>query len=199
MEISGDRGIRAPKEKVWEAINDPAVLKACIPACESVEKRSETELYATTMLTLGTLAGSFSVKILLSDLDPPNGCTFSGEGKGNDMGSAKGDVRVLLCDEADGTKLSFLMEAELDGKLAELDSQLIDSAAKQFVDHFFVSLAALCAQPISAPAATVFHMAHEDHDHDPSNPHYFGLPVGVIIAAVIAAISVGITIAKFLL
>jgi len=199
MEISGDRGFSAPKEKVWEAINDPAVLKACIPGCESVEKRSDTELYATAMVTIGTLTGSFSVKLLLSDLDPPNGCTVSVEGQGSGLGSAKGDLRVSLRDEADGTKLSFVMEAELGGELSALDGQGADSAAKQFADQFIANLAALLAQPTPAQAGPVFHMAHEDHDHDPSNPHYFGLPVGVIIAAVIAAISVGITIAKFLL
>jgi len=199
MEMSGERLIGAPKEKIWAALNDPEVLKACIPGCESVEKLSETEFSASAMVSLGPIAELFSGKMLLSDLDPPNGYTISGDGQGSTAGTAKGSTQVSLSDAAHGTLLSYALNAELDGELAQLGAGLIDSTARKYADSFLNTLSGLLAAPEPEHAAPAFHMAHEDHDHDPSNPHYFGLPVGVIIAAVIAAISVGITLAKFLL
>jgi carbon monoxide dehydrogenase subunit G len=201
MEMSGERLIAAPKEKIWAALNDPEVLKACIPGCETVEKLSDTEFTASAVLKLGPTAELFTGRMLLSDLDPPNGYTISGEGQGKTTGLAKGDTKISLREDAHGTLVSYALNAELGGAFAGHGTELIDSAAKTYADRFLNAFAALLTAPAPVPehAAPVFHMAHEDHDHDPSNPHYFGLPVGVIIAAVIAAISVGITLAKFLL
>jgi carbon monoxide dehydrogenase subunit G len=201
MEMSGERLIAAPKEKIWAAFNDPEVLKACIPGCETVEKISDTEFTASAVLKLGPISELFTGRMLLSDLDPPNGYTISGEGQGKTAGMAKGDTKISLRDDAHGTLVSYALNAELGGAFAEQGAELIDSTARTYADSFLNTLAALLTAPAPEPehAAPAFHMAHEDHDHDPSNPHYFGLPVGVIIAAVIAAISVGITLAKFLL
>lgn len=205
MDMSGERLIEAPKDKVWEALNDPAVLQACIPGCESVEKISDTELKATAAVKLGPISARFSGKVLLSDLDPPHGYTISGEGQGGVAGFAKGGAKVNLLDEAGGTKLAYQVNAQIGGKMAQLGARLIDSTAKQYAESFFTKFAVIVAppsviaQPTAAgagPAATL-HLAQEDHDHDPSNPHYFGLPIGVILAAGVAAIAVGLIMLKF--
>jgi len=205
MDMSGEKLIEAPKDRVWEALNDPAVLQACIPGCESVEKISDTELKATAAVKLGPISARFSGKVLLSDLDPPHGYTISGEGQGGVAGFAKGGAKVNLLDEAGGTKLAYQVNAQVGGKMAQLGARLIDSTAKQYAESFFTKFAAIVAppsvtaQPAAAGvgAAATFHLAHEDHDHDPSNPHFFGLPIGVILAAGVAAIAVGLILLKF--
>ncbi|HVE22606.1 MAG TPA: carbon monoxide dehydrogenase subunit G [Acidocella sp.] len=202
MDMSGERLIEASRDTVWEALNNPDILKACIPGCETIEKLSETEMKATAAVKLGPIAARFAGKVRLSDLDPPNGYTISGEGQGGVAGFAKGDAKVTLWDEAGATKLIYEVQAQVGGKMAQLGARLIDSTAKQYADTFFTKFSALVAPPpapVAGPEAEpAYHLAHEDHDHDPSNPHYFGLPLGVILAAVVAVIAVGITLAKLL-
>jgi carbon monoxide dehydrogenase subunit G len=195
MDMSGERLIEAPKDKVWEALNDPAILQACIPGCESVEKISDTELKATAAVKLGPISARFSGKVLLSDLDPPHGYTISGEGQGGVAGFAKGGAKVNLLDEAGGTKLAYQVNAQIGGKMAQLGARLIDSTAKQYAESFFTRFAAIVAPPSvgAHPTAAGVGMT----DHDPSNPHYFGLPIGVILAAGVAAIAVGLILLKF--
>jgi len=203
MDMTGERVIEASRETVWEALNNPEILKACIPGCETIEKLSDTELKATVAVKLGPISAKFAGKVTLSDLDPPNGYTISGEGQGGVAGFAKGGAKVALTDEGGGTKLSYEVNAQIGGKMAQLGARLIDSTAKSYSEQFFTKFSELVAPPpavveAAAHAAPAYHLAHEDHDHDPSNPHYFGLPVGVIIAAVVAAISVGITLLRFI-
>jgi carbon monoxide dehydrogenase subunit G len=203
MDMSGDKLIAAPKDKVWAALNDPDILKACIPGCESIEKLSETEMKAVAAVKLGPIAARFTGKVLLSDLDPPNGYTISGEGQGGVAGFAKGGASVKLTDEAGGTKLAYQVNAQIGGKMAQLGARLIDSTAKQMAESFFSKFSAVVAPPAAPPAAvgladSPYHALAEDHDHDPSNPHYFGLPIGVIIAAGVAIVAVAIIVLKFL-
>jgi len=203
MDMSGDRLIAASKDKVWAALNDPDVLRACIPGCESIEKLSETEMKAVAAVKLGPIAARFSGKVLLSDLDPPNGYTISGEGQGGVAGFAKGGAVVKLTDEEGGTKLAYQVNAQIGGKMAQLGARLIDSTAKQMAETFFSKFSALVAPPAPSPAVidraeAPYHAPHTDHGHDPSNPHYFGLPVGVIIAATVAVVAVAIIVFKFL-
>jgi carbon monoxide dehydrogenase subunit G len=203
MDMSGEKLIAAPREAVWEALNDPEILRACIPGCETIEKVSDTEMKAAALVTLGPISSQLAGKFLLSDLDPPNGYTISGEGQGAGAGIAKGRAKVSLEDAEGGTKLGYSVKAQVGGKLAQLGGGVIDTAAKDYADRFFTRFAELVtpppvqALPPAVVTETVLHIAHEDHDHDPSNPHYFGLPIGVILAAGIAAISVGITLFKF--
>jgi carbon monoxide dehydrogenase subunit G len=200
MDMSGERLIEASKDRVWAALNDPDILKACIPGCESIEKISDTELKAVAAVKLGPISARFNGKVLLSDLDPPNGYTISGEGQGGVAGFAKGGAKVNLLDEAGGTKLAYQVNAQIGGKMAQLGARLIDSTAKQYAETFFTKFAAIVAPPAPAAAeapVAAYHLAHEDHDHDPSNPHYFGLPIGVIIAAMVATIAVGAELLKF--
>ena len=203
MDMSGERVIEASRETVWEALNNPEILKSCIPGCETIEKLSDTELKATVAVKLGPISAKFAGKVTLSDLDPPNGYTISGEGQGGVAGFAKGGAKVALTEEAGGTKLAYVVNAQIGGKMAQLGARLIDSTAKSYSEQFFTKFSEIVAPPPPVAeavpdAAPVYHLAHEDHDHDPSNPHYFGLPVGVIIAAVVAAISVGITLLRFI-
>ncbi len=126
MDMSGERLIEAPREKVWAALNDPEILKACIPGCETIEKLSDTELKATAAVKLGPISARFAGKVLLSDLDPPNGYTISGEGQGGVAGFAKGGAKVALLDEAGGTKLTYEVKAQIGGKMAQLGARLIE-------------------------------------------------------------------------
>ncbi|HQT46981.1 MAG TPA: carbon monoxide dehydrogenase subunit G [Acidocella sp.] len=210
MDMSGERLIEAPREKVWAALNDPEVLKSCIPGCETVEKVSDTELKATAAVKLGPIAARFAGKVLLSDLDPPNGYTISGEGQGGVAGFAKGGAKVALLPDESGTRLSYTVNAQIGGKMAQLGARLIDSTAKQYAETFFTRFAAIVAPPEPVPEAVAepaagnlpverpaAHLVREDHDTDPSNPHYFGLPLGVLIAAGVAVVAVGITLIKF--
>jgi uncharacterized protein len=200
MDMSGERLIEASRAKVWEALNDPEILKACIPGCETIEKLSDTEMKATAAVKLGPIAARFAGKVRLSDLDPPNGYTISGEGQGGVAGFAKGGAKVALKDEDGATRLSYEVQAQVGGKMAQLGARLIDSTARQYAETFFSKFSAIVAPPpaVTAPAEPVYHLAHEDHDHDPSNPHYFGLPLGVLIAAAVAIVAVGLTLAKLL-
>jgi len=198
MDMTGERLIAAPRAKVWDALNDPEILKACIPGCESIEKISDHELKAAAAIKLGPIAARFTGKVLLSDLDPPNGYTISGEGQGGVAGFAKGGATVKLSDEEEGTKLAYVVNAQIGGKMAQLGARLIDSTAKQMAEAFFTKFSDIVAPPPVAAAESPYHGLAEDHDHDPSNPHVFGLPIGVIIAAVAATISVGIVLLKFI-
>ncbi|HQT38602.1 MAG TPA: carbon monoxide dehydrogenase subunit G [Acidocella sp.] len=200
MDMSGERLIAAPRDKVWDALNNPAILKDCIPGCESLEKLSDTQMKATAAVKLGPIAARFTGNVLLSDLDPPNGYTISGEGQGGVAGFAKGGATVKLTDEDGGTRLSYVVNAQIGGKMAQLGARLIDSTAKQMAEAFFTKFSAILApEPVMAETAeSPYHKLAEDHDHDPSNPHYFGLPLGVIIAAIIATIAVGLTVFKYL-
>jgi len=200
MELAGERLIEAPREKIWDALNDAEILKACISGCESIEKISDTSFRAAVAVKLGPFEARFTGNFLLSDLDPPNGYTISGEGQGGVAGSVKGSTKVTLSNAAGGTHLSYRLEASAEGKISQ--TGLADSAAREYAETFFTKLAAIVAPllpVVGGSTVSVYHLAHEDHDHDPSNPHYFGLPLGVIIAGVVAVISVGITLTKFFL
>lgn len=201
MDMSGERLIPAPKEKVWAALHDPVTLKACLPGFDTIEKLSDSELKATAAVRLGPIAALFAGKALLSDLDPPNGYTISGESQGGEAGFANGSAKIALLDEGAGTKLVYKINTQLGGKIAELDTGLVNSAARQYAETFFTRLSAIVSPAQAAKEAVsegVYHLDHEDHDHDPSNPHYFGLPLGVILATLVAIVAVGITLAKFI-
>ena len=153
MDMTGEYRIPAPRQKVWEALNDPDILKQCIPGCESVEKVSDTELTAKVRAKVGPVSARFGGKVTLSDLDPPNGYRISGEGTGGPAGFAKGGATVKLADDGDGTKLSYSVEANVGGKLAQIGSRLIDAAARKMADDFFAKFAEVVGAGAPAPAA----------------------------------------------
>ncbi|MCR9177347.1 MAG: carbon monoxide dehydrogenase subunit G [Alphaproteobacteria bacterium] len=158
MEMSGQHTIPAPRETVWEALNDPEVLKQCIPGCEEVNKTSDTSFDAKVSVKVGPVKAKFGGAVTLSDIDPPKGYTISGEGKGGAAGFAKGGAKVSL-EEADGgaaTDLSYEVSASVGGKLAQIGARLIDSTAKKYANDFFTrfsELAAARANESGTPAA----------------------------------------------
>lgn len=153
MDMTGERVIAAPRQRVWEALNDPRVLKDCIPSCESVEKVSDTEMTAKAAIRIGPMAAKFGGVLHLSDLDPPNGYTIAGEGQGGAAGFAKGGAKVSLAEEpGGGTRLSYTVEAQVGGKMAQIGARLIDATAKSMAEQFFTRFAAAVEQPGSAAA-----------------------------------------------
>ena len=139
MEMTGEREIGADRATVWAALNDPDVLKACIPGCQSVEKLSGTELTAKVVQKVGPVKATFTGEITLSDIVEGESYTISGKGKGGAAGGASGGAKVRLEDTSEGTRLSYEAEAKVTGKIAQLGSRLIDGFAKKMADQFFTS------------------------------------------------------------
>ncbi len=137
MDMTGEFRIPASRQKVWEALNDPAVLQKCIPGCEEVQKLSDTEMQAKVTAKVGPVKARFGGKVTLSDLDPPNGYKITGEGSGGAAGFAKGGAAVQLSDEGQGTRLTYKVDAHVGGKLAQIGSRLIDATARKMADDFF--------------------------------------------------------------
>lgn len=154
MDMSGSYDIPAPRDTVWAALNDVEVLKACIPGCEKITKHSDTELEATVSAKVGPVKAKFSGAVTLSEMDPPNGYTISGQGKGGAAGFAKGGAKVKLEDSDTGTRLSYDVNASVGGKLAQIGGRLIDSTAKKMADQFFTRFSeqAAAMAPSSTPA-----------------------------------------------
>jgi carbon monoxide dehydrogenase subunit G len=145
MTMSGEYQIAAPREVVWAKLNDPEVLKACIPGCESLDKVSDTEFQAVAVTKIGPVKAKFKGKVRLSDLDPPNRYRISGEGDGGIAGFAKGGATVALADKDGGTQLTYNVEAQIGGKLAQIGQRLVNGAAKKMADDFFEKFAAAAA------------------------------------------------------
>ncbi|HVW57334.1 MAG TPA: carbon monoxide dehydrogenase subunit G [Rhizobiaceae bacterium] len=138
MNMEGQEQIQAPVEKVWQALNDPDVLKVCIPGCESLEKQSDTAFAATVSLKIGPIKARFQGAVELKNLNPPHSYTIEGEGKGGIAGFAKGGADVALtADGADATTLKYTVKADVGGKIAQLGSRLIDSTSKKLAGQFF--------------------------------------------------------------
>src|SRR5215471_19275087 len=140
MQMSDSQRIPASKAKVWAALNNPDILKQCIPGCQSLEMTSPTEMTATVVFKVGPVKATFGGKVTLSDLDPPNSYRISGEGNGGIAGFAKGGATVKLSAESpDVTVLSYEVDAQIGGKLAQLGGRLIDSTARKLAGEFFTS------------------------------------------------------------
>jgi len=138
--IEGEERIAAPVEKVWLALNDAEVLKACIPGCQSLEKKSDTELAAVVVLKIGPIKATFNGEVTLKNLKPPLSYTIQGEGKGGIAGFAKGGADVVLTPDGDvATILKYSAKADVGGKIAQLGSRLIDSTSKKLAGQFFTS------------------------------------------------------------
>jgi carbon monoxide dehydrogenase subunit G len=154
MDMSGEYVIAAPRQAVWEALNDPEILKQCIPGCESIDKTSDTSFEAKVTAKVGPVRAKFNGKVNMSDIDPPNGYTISGEGSGGAAGFAKGGAKVALSDDPEGTKLEYSVDATVGGKLAQIGSRLIDSTAKKMANDFFGKFAELTAANAEGFAAS---------------------------------------------
>jgi carbon monoxide dehydrogenase subunit G len=137
--MKGEVQLPASREAVWAKLNDPAVLKSCIPGCEQLDMNSENEFQAIATIKVGPVKARWKGKVRLLDLDPPNSYRIAGEGEGGVAGFAKGGAKVALADKDGGTLLSYDVEAQIGGKLAQLGQRLINSAAKKTADDFFAN------------------------------------------------------------
>jgi carbon monoxide dehydrogenase subunit G len=151
MTMNGEVTLPADREKVWAALNDPEILKSCIPGCEELTRVSDTELTAKARVAVGPVKAPFTGKVILSDLDPPNGYRISGEGQGGVAGFAKGGATVRLEEADGGTRMSYDVDAQVGGKLAQLGGRLINGVAKKYADEFFARFSKAVA-PVETPA-----------------------------------------------
>jgi carbon monoxide dehydrogenase subunit G len=212
MDMTGERRIPAPRQTVWEALNNPDVLKASIPGCESLEKLDDDQMKATAAVKVGPISARFSGKVQLSDIDPPNGYRISGEGQGGVAGFAKGGANVTLADDGADTLLSYQVNAQVGGKLAQLGGRLIDATAKQMADAFFdrfskqVQAMSPAAEPTAPPvgaetaAARVAQPAPQAVAPEPALPAIsfwsliprepFGLPIAAWIGGAVFVVMV---------
>jgi uncharacterized protein len=153
MQMNDSQRIPASKEKVWAALNDPEILKQCIPGCQALEMTSPSEMTATVIFKVGPVKATFGGRVTLSDLDPPNSYRISGEGSGGVAGFAKGGATVRLESEsAEVTILHYAVDAQIGGKLAQLGGRLIDSTAKKLASEFFTSFGSVVGGEAEAPA-----------------------------------------------
>lgn len=161
MKMTGEQHIAASRQRVWEALNDPNVLRQCIPGCQSLDKEGDDRFLAVAEVKIGPIGARFKGDVSLSDLDAPNGYTITGKGNGGIAGSAKGAAKVRLSDAAGGgTTVSYDVDAEVGGRMAQLGGPIIDATAKQLAGKFFakfgevVSGQAAAVAPAAAPVSS---------------------------------------------
>jgi carbon monoxide dehydrogenase subunit G len=155
MELTGEQLIPAPRQAVWDAINDPEILRQCITGCESVTKTSDTDFEAAVLVKVGPVKARFKGKVMLGDLDPPSSCTISGEAQGGvAAGFGKGSAKVQLVDADNGaTRLSYSVNAQVGGKLAQIGARLIDGVAAKMAEDFFVKFNQIVGGPNAGTSA----------------------------------------------
>ena len=195
MKLTAEQRIAAPRQRVWEGLNDPEILRASIPGCQSLDKVADDRFTATMEVKAGPIGARFKGAVSLTDLDPPNGYTLLLEGSGGIAGSMKGSAKVHLSDTSGGTLISYDVEVQVGGRMAQLGGPIIDATAKQLADRFFsrfgevvaggaapgektLGAAGASAAVASAPANTA--------ERAPTNS---GLPMAWILATVVAALT----------
>ncbi len=154
MEMTGEFRIPAPRQRVWEALNDPEMLRQAIPGCQTIEKVSDTEFTAKVRAKVGPVSANFGGKVTLSDLDPPKAYTIAGEGSGGVAGFAKGSAKVNLDEDGgEATVLRYEVQAHVGGKLAQIGSRLIDATSRKMAEEFFNHFAVVVAPEAAGSAA----------------------------------------------
>ena len=180
MEMKGEYRITATREKVWEALNDPEILKQCIAGCEELEKTSDTEFTARVHTRIGPVSAKFTGKVELSEIDPPNGYRISGEGQGGVAGFAQGGAGVKLTEDGGETVLNYEANATVGGKLAQIGSRLIDATARKMANEFFGKF----AEAVGGPAETA-------EETDAETPASETAPAETALAATTPAVPSG--------
>lgn len=185
MQIKDEQEINAPREKVYAALNDPAILKKAIPGCQELHKKSDTEMTATVVLKIGPVKAAFDGEVQLSDLRPPSSYTITGKGSSGASGHASGTAKVSL-EERDGgaTLLRYEVTAKLGGQLAQLGARMLQGTAKKLARKFFASLS---EQLGGAPAPAPKKAKGAKKKEKPIAPVEWVIG-GALVAAVIAAI-----------
>lgn len=194
MDMKGEYRIAARREEVWALINDPAVLRACIPGCDSLEGTPETGFAARVTTKIGPVKATFAGNVALSNVNAPQSLTISGEGKGGVAGFAKGGADVHLAEDGAQTVLTYLAKAQVGGKLAQLGARLIDSTAKKLADEFFEKLAAQAAAAAqydaARPAAVVEAAPPVEAVPPKSRSPYLLVGLAVVAVVIVAALIV---------
>jgi len=173
MDLSGEFRIPAPRQAVWAALNDPDILAKCIPGCESITKDSDTAFTVRVVAKFGPVKATFGGRVTLSDIDPPNGYTISGEGTGGPAGFAKGGAKVRLEADDSATVVRYEANGHVGGKLAQIGSRLVEGTARKLADDFFGRFAEVVA---SAQPAAVVEAPPAEPTPVPSVPATKGLP-----------------------
>ena len=159
MKMTGEQRIAASRDRVWQALNDPEILRQCIPGCQSLDKEAEDRMKAVVEVKIGPIGARFNGAVSLSDLNPPQSYTITGEGHGGTVGTAKGGAKVQLAEDGEGTLLTYDVDAQVGGRLAQLGGPIIDATAKQLAAKFFrqfgelVGRPAVAAEPVAQTAA----------------------------------------------
>lgn len=182
IKLNGEVRVAAPRADVWRALNDPAILRQAIPGCKGMVAMSATEFTATVDIRIGPVTATLAGQVILSDLDPPIGCTIAGQGQGA-AGFAKAAGKVRLGEDQGATILTYEIEATVGGKLAQLGARLIEASARQVIDQFFVALKPL----LDRPAVTVAASAPPPAIELPRGP---GLPMAVWVGGVVILVGV---------
>jgi len=199
MDMTGEYKIAAPRERVWAALNDPDILRQAIPGCEELNRLSETELEAAARAKIGPVNARFKGKVVLSDLNPPEGYTLTGEGSGGAAGFAKGEARVVLIADGDTTLLRYVVKATIGGKLAQLGQRLVDGAAKKMADDFFDKFSDLAGGKVAPPpppavdAQGPTKAPANDNRQSPLFEPPAWLPAAIIVAAIVLLLVVLLT------
>ena len=182
MEMHGEHQISADRRTVWDALNEPSVLKDCLEGCESFDKKSESDFEAIVKTKVGPIKMTFSFSIKMSDIDPPNSYTLSGEGNGGASGYAKGSVKVVLTESNNITVLSYTVDASLRGKIGQMGSRVVDSVASRMADNFFKNLTSIVnerASTITEPPSSTKTTTEQHKSYLPR------LLLGAVIVALI--------------
>ena len=162
MEMTGEERIPASQADTWAALNDPEMLKACVPGCESIERTAENEYHVLMVARIGPVSAKFKGRLALSDLKPPDSYAIAFEGQGGAAGFGKGAAQVRLAPDGEGTRLSYQVQASVGGKLAQIGSRLVDGAARKIAQDFFAAFNEKVGA-LHAPAGD----AHEEHHPAP--------------------------------
>ena len=153
MQLTGEYRIPAPRERVWEMLNDADILRASIPGCEKLEAEGSDTFNAKVTTKIGPVKATFNGAVTLSNLNPPESYTITGEGKGGVAGFARGGADIKLAEDGDATVLTYTADAQVGGKLAQLGGRLIDSTARKMADRFFGKFSELAGGEAAAQAA----------------------------------------------
>jgi uncharacterized protein len=197
MRMTGEERIAAPRNRVWEALNDPEVLRQCIPGCQSLERENKDRLRATIEIKIGPIGARFNAVIALADINVAQSYTLIAEGQAGTVGSAKSTIKVRLADGGGETLLSYDVDAQVGGRLAQLGGSLIDATAKQLAGKFFKRFGEIVGGAQGASAATVKdapRSASSTASLAPTSartlaaPSSKGFPIAWILALVVAAL-----------
>ena len=171
MEMKGEQLVPASQIQVWDALNDPAILKECVPGCDSIDKLADNEYQVLMVARVGPVSAKFKGKLTISDQKPPDSYSIAFDGQGGVAGFGKGSANVSLAPEGDATRLSYAVKATVGGKLAQIGSRLVDAAARKIADSFFKAfnekVGALAAHEQETKAEHAEHGGSGDHLPEP--------------------------------